>query len=171
MRDSRAARAAGAAADMLSLAGSCTCSRVRGLARRLTALYDTALAPHRLTVTQYAALVTLHRAGGPLAVADLARRLQMDRTTTSRLVGPLESDGLIGRDDGAGGVDAAVDSRARPLRLTTKGRRRLRAAVPAWRDAQRELERRLGASLHAELERVAESAGRALAAARRRERA
>jgi DNA-binding MarR family transcriptional regulator len=158
--------AADCVADGLPVAGMCTCSKVRGLARRLTGLYDTALAPHGLTVTQYAALAVLARAAAPLAVADLARRLQMDRTTTSRLVGPLERLGLIGRaDDGAAGIDL----RARPLRVTAKGQRRLLAAVPAWRDAQRTVERLLGASLRDELHRVAEAAGLALAATKRRE--
>jgi DNA-binding MarR family transcriptional regulator len=143
-------------------AGPCTCSRVRELARRLTALYDAALAPHGLTVTQFAALAALHRADAPLAVADLARRLQMDRTTTSRLVVPLESEGLVARTEERG---AGADARARPLRLSAQGRRRLLAAVPAWRIAQQRVERQLGAPLHAELQRVAVAAGRALAEA------
>jgi DNA-binding MarR family transcriptional regulator len=143
-------------------AGLCTCSKVRGLARRLTGLYDTALAAHGLTVTQYAALAVLARAGEPLAVSDLARRLQLDRTTTSRLVAPLESAGLVVRASARGD---GGDRRARPLRLTSSGRRRLRAAVPAWRAAQAEVARLLGAPLHEALHRVAESAGRALAGA------
>lgn len=141
-------------------AGSCTCSRVRGLARRLTALYDTALAPHGLTVTQYAALVVLMRADQPLAVAELARRLQMDRTTTSRLVGPLEAEGLVARS--AAGSD---DARARPLRPTAKGRRRVQAAIPAWSAAQRRVESILGGELCESLHRSTQAAGRALAAA------
>ena len=141
-------------------AGSCICSRVRGLARRLTALYDAALAPHGLTVTQFAALAALLRSAEPLAVADLARRLQMDRTTTSRLVGPLEAEGLVARVDTARG-----DARSRPLRATARGRRRIEAAMPAWQEAQRSVGSILGERLCATLHRSAEAAGRALAAA------
>lgn len=147
-------------ANSLPAAGSCTCSRVRGLARRLTALYDAALAPHGLTVTQYAALVVLVRSDESLAVAELARRLQMDRTTTSRLIGPLETEGLVARSAADKG-----DARARPLRATPKGKRRLRAAVPAWSVAQRNVESILGGALCASLHKSAEAAGRALAAA------
>lgn len=147
-------------AKALPAAGSCTCSRVRGLARRLTALYDAALAPHGLTVTQYAALVTLVRSDEPLPVAELARRLDMDRTTTSRLVGPLETEGLVTRVAAGSG-----DARSRPLRPTPKGRRRLAAAVPAWEIAQRDVETMLGERLRASLHATAEAAGRALAAA------
>lgn len=151
-----------ALADRLAPTGLCTCSKVRGLARRLTGLYDAALAPHGLTVTQYAALAVLARARQPLAVSDLARYLQMDRTTTSRLVAPLESAGLVGRASARG---VGSDRRAHPLGLTPSGRRRLRAAVPAWRAAQEEVVRLLGAPLHGALHRAADAAGRALAGA------
>lgn len=146
----------------LPTAGDCTCHKVRSLARRLTGLYDTALAAHGLTVTQYSALVTLARADVPVPVAELARRLQMDRTTTSRLVGPLEAAGLLVRADGGKGH---VDARSRPLLLTTKGRRRLGAAIPAWRAAQRDVDAILGARLRASLDRAADAAGVALAEA------
>jgi DNA-binding MarR family transcriptional regulator len=141
-------------------AGSCTCFKVRGLARRLTALYDAALAAHGLTVTQYAALATMARSEAPVAVAELARRLQMDRTTTSRLVAPLERDGLVVRADAR---KARGDARAHPLQLTAKGRQRLTAAVPSWQAAQREVQGLLGERLHATLHRVADAAGTALA--------
>jgi DNA-binding MarR family transcriptional regulator len=145
----------------LPAAGSCTCSKVRGLARQLTGIYDAALAPHGLTVTQYATLVTLARSEAPLAVSALSRRLRMDRTTTSRLVGPLEAAGWIGRSAGHAGADA----RTRPLQLTAQGRRVLGAAVPAWNAVQAQVDALLGRSLKQALERAAETASRALAGA------
>ena len=141
---------------------SCTCAKVRGLARRLTGLYDVALSAHGLTVTQYAALATLARASEALPVAELARRLQMERTTTTRLVAPLLAGGLLARLDGR---KIRGDGRARPLQLTSKGRRRLSAAIPAWRRAQHEVGKVLGARLRALLERTADAADRALVAA------
>jgi DNA-binding MarR family transcriptional regulator len=146
----------------LPAAGSCTCSKVRGLARRVTGLYDAALAPYGLTVTQYAALATMARSGAPIPVAQLARRLQMDRTTTSRLVGPLEAEGLVVRADAR---TSHGDARARPVQLTAKGRRRLAGALPAWQAAQRTLESILGEQLSMRLHRATEAAARALAAA------
>jgi DNA-binding MarR family transcriptional regulator len=149
-------------AHLLPPAGSCTCSKVRGLARSLTSLYDAELARHGLTVTQYAALATLMHGQRALSVAALARRLQMNRTTTSRLVGPLEQEGLVARVEvrGVGG-----DARARPLQLTSKGRRRLLAAVPSWHAAQKQVETLLGAPLQDALNRTADAAARALATA------
>lgn len=146
----------------LPAAGLCTCFKVRGLARRLTALYDAALEPHGLTVTQYAALASLARSQSPVSVAELARRLQMDRTTTSRLVAPLERAGLVVRADTR---KVHGDARARPLQLATKGRQRWMAAIPAWRAAQRDVEVILGQRLRAALHRATDAAGRALAEA------
>jgi DNA-binding MarR family transcriptional regulator len=152
-----------AGAGSLPAGGRCTCFKVRRLARQLTALYDDALAGSGLTVTQYAALSTLARAEGPLPVARLARVLGMDRTTTSRLVNPLERDGLLARADC---VQAGVDARARPLVITGEGKRRLRAAIPGWELAQREVARLLGHELDASLRSVADAANRRFGAAR-----
>lgn len=157
-----AASARSAASDTaLPVAGSCTCSRVRGLARRLTGLYDAALAAHGLTVTQYATLVALARGEAPLAVSELAQRLQMDRSTTSRLIGPLETAGWVARSGGR----SPADARARPLRITAKGQRVLQAAIPAWQAVQARVDALLGESLKQTLHRATRSAGQALAAA------
>lgn len=157
-----AGSARSAASDTaLPVAGSCTCSRVRGLARRLTGLYDAALAAHGLTVTQYATLAALARGEAPLAVSELAQRLQMDRTTMSRLVGPLELAGWVTR----GSQRSAGDARARPLRITAKGRRVLQAANPAWHAVQSRVDALLGESLKRALHRSTRSASQALAAA------
>lgn len=150
------------AVDSLPPSGRCTCFKVRRLARQLTALYDSALASSGLTVTQYAALSTLARADEPLPVARLARVLGMDRTTTSRLVHPLERDGLLNRADCA---ELGVDARARPLVITGEGRRRLRAAIAGWERAQREVARVLGHDLDATLRSVTDAANRKLGSA------
>lgn len=139
-----------------------TGTQVRGLARRLAGLYDAALVTHGVTVTQYAVLASIARAEKCIPVAELARRLQMDRTTTTRLVAPLIESGLVMRLDGR---MTRGDARARPLELTAKGRRRLRAAGPAWQAAQREVGQLLGQRLRASLHRTTDAAGRALAAA------
>jgi DNA-binding MarR family transcriptional regulator len=86
----------------------------------------------------------------------------MDRTTTSRLVGPLEAAGLLARSTAGLGRG---DARSRPLQVTIKGRRRLDAAVPAWRAAQSEVDAILGERLRASLDSAADAASLALAAA------
>lgn len=145
--------------DWLPVAGSCTCFKVRRLARRLTALYDEALARSGLTVTQYSALVTLARAGDAMTIAQLGQALGMDRTTTSRMVNPLERDGLVTRINAE-----AADARARPLAITGAGRRRLHAAVNGWEQAQQAVAQALGPRLDASLRELADAANRKLRA-------
>lgn len=153
-----------ARAAPLPPAGSCTCSQVRGLARRLTGVYDAALAEHGLTVTQYAALMTLARAAAPLAIGEIAHRLQMDRSTTTRLLAPLEREGLVAQPAAAHlRRGERLDQRARLLRLTPRGERRLRAAIPSWSIAQQQVDALLGATLVQSLARVTRAAADALA--------
>jgi DNA-binding MarR family transcriptional regulator len=56
---------------------------------------------------------------GPIAVSDVARRLELDQSTASRQIRPLEAEGLVTRS-----VDPA-DRRAARLAITPKGRRLL----------------------------------------------
>ncbi|HSQ10539.1 MAG TPA: hypothetical protein VLN25_07980, partial [Burkholderiaceae bacterium] len=83
-----------------------------------------------------------------------------------RLVGPLELAGLVARVEGrkARGTTMRRDARTRPLQLTAKGERRLRAATPAWQDVQSRVDGLLGTRLQATLTQAADAAGRALAA-------
>jgi DNA-binding MarR family transcriptional regulator len=56
---------------------------------------------------------------GPIAVSEVARRLELDQSTASRQIRPLEAQGLVTRS-----VDPA-DRRAARLAITAKGRRLL----------------------------------------------
>lgn len=63
----------------------------------------------------------------------------MDRTTLSRNILPLERDGLITIEA------SAADGRAKELRLTKSGEKRLEAGREAWAKAQARFESRIGA--------------------------
>lgn len=118
--------------------GDCTAMCVRRLARRVTQIYDEALAPHGLTIGQLGILANLRRSQ-PIGIAALAERLSTDASTVSRLLKPLVSAELIA-------VDANPDDRrAKALRLTEIGYARRRKAVPAWLAAQDGVTDRLGA--------------------------
>ncbi len=106
----------------------CACTRVRRTGRALTRLYDEALAPSGLRVTQYAVLATLGRSG-PIAVGRLAEELALDRTTLTRALGPLQREGLVR-------VDQGEDRRRRLVRLTEAGGETLERARPLWRQEQ-----------------------------------
>jgi DNA-binding MarR family transcriptional regulator len=115
---------------------SCACHRVRTAARAVTRAYDEALRPVGLRATQLAVLVAI-AADDALSITALANVMGMDRSTLTRNLRPLESEGLIT-------VGLEGWRRSRTLEITKKGRSRLREAVPLWEQAQQTLQRKLG---------------------------
>src|SRR2546422_6098131 len=108
---------------------ACTCFRLRSLTRRVTRLYDQALAPSGLTVTQYSLLARALRQGAAPTLSELAQQLFTDRTTLTRNLKPLANAGLVKVGDGA-------DARSKAVLVTAKGRGAPRAALPLWRGAR-----------------------------------
>jgi DNA-binding MarR family transcriptional regulator len=129
----------------------CTCLRLRKAARRVSQIYDRALQPCGLTVTQYGLLGHIAVLDG-IGVGALAARMVMDPTTLTRNLKPLLEQAFVVL------VPDPRDRRARRLHLTDDGRRTLARAKPAWRSAQLHLEQVLGKSdapaLNAVLDRV-----------------
>ncbi len=116
--------------------GSCTCANIRRASRVVTRIYDEALQPTGLKVTQFILLATL-AATGATALTKLAEAMVMDRTTLTRNLKPLLKEGLI---DSAPGKDR----RSRVIGLTDQGRAALTAALPLWREAQANMAGALG---------------------------
>ncbi len=118
--------------------------KVRRLARRVTQIYDDALAGHGLTIGQLGLLAVLGRRRG-LGVNALAERLGADASTISRLIRPLEAAGLLHI------APDPDDGRAKVVTITDAGYARRAAAITAWEAAQADVARRLGPSRHAAL--------------------
>ena len=129
----------------------CTCALLRRLNRRLTAVYDRALAPLGLRVTQYSLLSTLRRTPQP-TLTELAALLDMDRTTLTRNLRPLVEAGWVRMRQ------SGQDARARSAALTPAGRDLLEAARPLWRRAQDEINATIGRSEVARLHALADAA-------------
>lgn len=115
----------------------CTAAKVRRLARRISQIYDEALAPYGLTVGQIGVLASLRRSDG-IAIGVLADRLAADASTVSRLLKPLEAAGYIAIDPDPG------DRRAKCVRLTEVGHVKRHAAGAGWRAAQARVAEALG---------------------------
>ncbi len=81
-------------AQLPEIAETCACLNVRKAARAVTQLYDEVLQPSGLRATQFNLLVAIALAG-EAPVTRLADALVMDRTTLTRNLKPLESQGLI----------------------------------------------------------------------------
>ncbi|HXD90954.1 MAG TPA: MarR family transcriptional regulator, partial [Candidatus Binataceae bacterium] len=96
----------------------CSCTALRKATRRISQLYDTALAPSGLKTTQRAILAQIGRSE-PTTVGELAEALVMDSGALAHTLKPLERDGLI-----AVAVDPD-DRRNRLITLTRRGRAKL----------------------------------------------
>lgn len=117
----------------------CSCFNLRRAARRVTQVYDRALAPSGLKATQFALLAVLNRedATEGVAITRLAEKLGMDRTTLTRNLAVVEREGLVT-------VRTGDDPRSRLVVLTKPGRSALDRAAPHWARAQAELARHIG---------------------------
>jgi DNA-binding MarR family transcriptional regulator len=118
------------------LCEDCTCGVLRRAARAATSIYDGALKPTGLRVTQFAILRILDRAG-PLPVSRLAAEAALERTTMARNLDPLERRALVLVTPGE------TDARRRVASLTDAGRNALTEALPHWRRAQEQISRRV----------------------------
>ena len=127
---------------MTNAALNCTCSRLRRAGRRVTQLYDQALAPSGLTIGQFGLLAYLattgSKQGGGIAIGALAEARGMDATTLTRNLKPLLAEGWV-----VDGCDSA-DRRIRTIAISPAGRKIYRAAAPLWQRAEQHLEMRLG---------------------------
>jgi DNA-binding MarR family transcriptional regulator len=115
----------------------CNCLALRQAARHVTQFYDGYLAFARLRTTQFSILIKL-KILGPLTINALAAHLVMDRTTLGRNIRPLEREGLIVVKTGSD------DRRSKQLHLTAAGAARVRVAIKAWAEAQKQFEAALG---------------------------
>ena len=126
-------RTTGQAPERLS---PCVCSALRMVTRAVTQLYDDALRPSGLRVTQFSILATLaHR--GEANLRQLGDALALDQTTLTRSLTLLERDGVIERVP-------HPDGRFKAMRLTAKGTRALAVARPLWAQVQGRVLRELG---------------------------
>ena len=114
----------------------CACFNVRKTSRMITQLFDHALKPLGIKATQFTIMGILANER-EIAIKELASSLGMDRTTLTRGIVRLETEGLI---KSRGGDDA----RQRFVALTSKGKRKLNDSIPYWEKAQGAMEKSLG---------------------------
>lgn len=119
-----------------TIAEECIAVRMRMLNRVVTNIYDEALRPLGVRVSQMNILVAAGKMG-TARPAEVCERLHLDVSTLSRNVERMKARGwleVIPDDDG----------RAQPFRLTNEGRKLLEQAAPAWKKAQKQAKSLLG---------------------------
>jgi DNA-binding MarR family transcriptional regulator len=122
--------------DAAEVLRDCIATRLRMANRVVTKVYDDALRPLGLTVTQLAMLVVAE-GRGLVRQSEVGAELKLDDSTLSRNLERMRSNGWLEEVP-------ADDARVHSYRLTEAGRSLLDRAVPRWRAAQGEARRLLG---------------------------
>src|SRR5262249_7708362 len=114
--------------DAAEVIRDCIATRLRMADRVITKVYDDALRPLGLKVTQLSMLVVAEDRG-LIRQSEVGAELQLDDSTLSRNLERMRANGWL---EEVRGDDARVHS----YRLTQAGRALLDEAIPAWRTAQ-----------------------------------
>lgn len=110
---------------------------LRSATRRIGSVYDRALAPLGINIAQFSLLRTIERRQ-PVSLTELARIVELDRSTIGRNVRVLERLGLVAMKQGED------DHREAAVQLTARGVEILEEAGPLWEGCQRKIETQLG---------------------------
>ncbi|MCY1664277.1 MarR family winged helix-turn-helix transcriptional regulator [Rhizobium sp. SL86] len=116
---------------------TCLCLHVQRAARALARKFDQALKPLGLTNGQFSLLMSLNRPQ-PAPMGSVAALLDMDRTTLTAALKPLQRRGLLEV------VPDPKDARSRLLTLTQEGRMLLTRALPIWTETHAAVDALLG---------------------------
>ncbi len=126
------------------IANECFCFSLKKAERLISRRYDEALAPFDLRNGQFSMLTYISGAN-PINIQSIANFLNMDRTTTTAALKPLEKRELISINC------SSEDSRIRLVSITKKGLTLLAAAIPAWENVQNEIKDDISENLFIEI--------------------
>ena len=115
----------------------CACDQLRRVTRGVTQIYDNAVMPSGLRITQLPIFVGL-ASEGDLPLTALADALALDRTTLTRNLKVLEDRGLIDT------YEHPDDARVRMVAITLAGSAMLTTALERWVQVQAFVEERFG---------------------------
>ena len=118
------------------IAQQCLGARLRVLNRVVSGIYDEALRPWGLKISQLNVLVAVARMGEAQPLR-LCRVLHLDPSTLSRNVERMGKRGWLQSRPGE-------DARTQVLRITPEGEALLEAVAPAWQQAQDRVTELLG---------------------------
>lgn len=130
--------------EIAKRASVCLCTRVRQLSRLVTKVYDTAVRPLGITVSQFTllSLIALHDG---ISQVEINAAFNIEKSTCAHNVERLVAIKLITMDPRAG-------RRRCGLHLTPKGVSIIKEAYPLWQDAQKKTTEALGTGTQKTLE-------------------
>lgn len=118
------------------IAEECVAVRLRLLTRAVTRIYNLALRPHGLTISQMNIVVAVS-CFKEAKQQQVCQALHLEKSTLSRDAERMREKGWLESLPGD-------DGRISLLRLTNAGRRLLQQATPAWQQAQQQATALLG---------------------------
>jgi DNA-binding MarR family transcriptional regulator len=119
-----------------TIASECTAVRIRLLNRTVTNIFDEALRPLGVKVSQLNVLMVVAKCG-PISPGGVARLLNMEKSTLSRNVDRMKTHGWLKVSEGDSG-------RKQILELGPAGRKLIEKSLPFWMKAQAHTEALLG---------------------------
>ncbi len=131
----------------------CTNFKLRQLLRRVSLVYDRAMAECGLKTTQYSLLTHVEKLA-PITQAELAKAMAMDSSTLSRNLKPLQTAGWVA-------IQAGSDARSHALTMTASGKQKRIEAQALWKRAQIQLNETVGLddviALHGLIDRMTDA--------------
>jgi len=121
---------------IVEMSENCVAARLRSLNRMVSGIYDAAMRPLGLTISQLNILVVTGKFG-TAKPKDICSILQLGPSTLSRNVDKLVNNGLID-------IQPGTDGRAHVLELSIQGSETIGRAYPAWKRAQEKTHKLLG---------------------------
>ncbi|MBW4474442.1 MAG: MarR family winged helix-turn-helix transcriptional regulator [Stenomitos rutilans HA7619-LM2] len=122
--------------EVSQIPATCMGLHVRRASRIITQVYDAALRPIDLVVSQFTLLSAIHLFES-VPITRLAQELFMDQTTLTRNLKLLEKRGFVA-------IEPGDDRRVKWVSLTAEGQHVLAEALPLWEQAQAEVKRHFG---------------------------
>ncbi len=119
-----------------TIASECLAVRIRLLNRTVTNIFDEALRPLKVKVSQLNVLMVVAKRG-PISPGGVARRLNMEKSTVSRNVDRMRTRGWLKVSEGDSG-------RKQILEIGSAGRKLIEKSLPFWKNAQAQTEAMLG---------------------------
>jgi DNA-binding MarR family transcriptional regulator len=118
------------------MANECTAMRLRFVNRFVTGLYERAIAPLGVKISQAGMLVLLS-IRGESNPSEIGKAFQMEKSTVSRNISRMKKKGWLE-------VTATSGQISQTIKLTPKGRELLGEVYPKWKKAQEQAGELLG---------------------------
>lgn len=122
--------------EVSQIPATCMGLHIRRASRIITQVYDAALRPVELVVSQFTLLAAIHLFES-VPITRLAQDLFVDQTTLTRNLKLLEKRGFVA-------IEPGEDRRVKWVSLTTEGQSVLSEALPLWEQAQAEVKHHFG---------------------------